>query len=196
MLLKFPVNEAIKVWLQKRVSRRLTRNICYITLYTVLLHSATVVRTAFAHTASEHTQSLHYKDSTPLFCYQVKSKLYSNNISRTGRGRRGVFRVLNNEKKEEKICLLFFLHAGTPDVTKHHPTLQFPSGLLGFLCLSAQNFGFQQHNYFGSVSPLSSASSDTADIYFQWYSSENQLYATCHTPISRQEKIVTLNWYA
>lgn len=70
----------------------------------VLLHSATVVHIAPAHTASRHTQSLHFKDSTPLFCYpvRVESQLHSNKISRTGRGRGGVFSGLNNGKKEEK----------------------------------------------------------------------------------------------
>ena len=66
------------------------------------------------HTASGHTQSLHFKDSTPLFCYTVivESQLHSNKISRTGGGRRGVFWVLNNVRRREKILLLFVSRAG------------------------------------------------------------------------------------
>lgn len=91
----------------------------YVTLqFTYIHHHSRVLRLCVqlqhTHTASGHTQSLHFKDSTPLFCYtvSVESQLHSNKISRTGGGLRGVFWVLNNVRREEKILLLFVSHAG------------------------------------------------------------------------------------
>lgn len=83
-------------------------------VYKLLLRCAAVVWTAPAHTASGQIQSLHFKDSTPLFCQSVRieSQLHSNKISRTGSGRRGVFWELNNARREEKV-LQFVLQAWT-----------------------------------------------------------------------------------
>lgn len=68
----------------------------------VLLYCAVDVSTA-VHIASGHTQSLHFKDSTPLVCYadRVESHFDSNKKSRAREGGRGVFWVLNNLKREK-----------------------------------------------------------------------------------------------
>lgn len=61
------------------------------------------------------TQSLHFKDSTTLSCYSVKSEsqLHSNKTSRTGSRRRGGFWELNNARTEDKSTVVW-----TPNATK------------------------------------------------------------------------------
>lgn len=94
----------VYVWMY--VSVNVLKCMCmqHYSIQIVLLPSATVVRAALAHIASGHTQSLHFKDSKPLFCYpdRAESQLCADKTFKTGRRKWGVFWVLNNVKREEK----------------------------------------------------------------------------------------------
>lgn len=129
--MKFPVNEAIKVLLQKTGVTQTASSVRESMFETCMNRNARCHTVCVLYSVAAQCYSCACSSRTRCRrAYTIlairgldtsagaESQLHSNKISRTGRGRGGVFWVLNNAKRGEEILLFVCLACRDPERIK------------------------------------------------------------------------------